>query len=319
MTQRLHSIARSLPEPRRRRPWLALTLALSLGAHIGLAAMLWVEQKPQPAVGAVVSVEIVADAGAARSSTAQAALGEPARASEAAKPETAPTPTAVEAPEAPRAVRAPAPTTPPLAETPKPPAPERAKDAPRLAKDLPRPEPVPPVRPTPTADTAKPAVPEIVAERRIVKVALRRPARIPPPPAKTPRLAQSSTRSSEAGQPARRQTAAAPIVAADAAPASGPDTGTSPPRYGFGSAANPIPRYPETAREQGWEGVVLLSIAVAADGRAESVRISQSSGHGLLDAAAVDAVRRWRFEPARRAGVPIPGTATVPIRFRLED
>jgi protein TonB len=63
----------------------------------------------------------------------------------------------------------------------------------------------------------------------------------------------------------------------------------------------------------------MLTVSVAADGRAERVSISRSSGHSLLDASAVDAVRRWRFEPARRAGAPIAGTATVPIRFRLED
>jgi protein TonB len=87
----------------------------------------------------------------------------------------------------------------------------------------------------------------------------------------------------------------------------------------LGSAANPLPRYPEIARERGWEGVVLLTVGVAADGRAETIAVGRSSGHAVLDQAALEAVRRWRFAPARRAGVPVAGTAAVPIRFRLED
>ncbi|HEY7607946.1 MAG TPA: TonB family protein [Alphaproteobacteria bacterium] len=323
MNQASNSIAREMAEPRR-RPWLAATLALSLAAHIGLAATLGVEQKPQPDVGAIVDIEIVADAGAARPGAANAAVGGPSRAAqEPAKPETAPTPKAVQAPNAPRASHVPTPNAPalPSRAPPKPPLPERAKAAPAAPTVLQRPEHVPPVRSPPAADVPKPAAPEIVALRPAVPVALRRPARIPPPPAKTPRLAapSNSGRAADSSGPARPQTASVPIVAADAAPGSGPDTGTTPPRYGFGSAANPIPRYPETARARGWEGLVLLSVRVAANGQAASVSISQSSGHGLLDDAAVDAVRRWRFEAARRAGVPIAGTATVPIRFRLED
>jgi protein TonB len=114
--------------------------------------------------------------------------------------------------------------------------------------------------------------------------------------------------------------------AAHVAPGAGPSAETmqpgpasSPPRYGVGSAANPAPRYPEMARERGWEGLVVLAVNVAADGRAESVSVSRSSGHRVLDQAALEAVRAWRFEPARRGGLPIAGNALVPIRFRLED
>ena len=57
---------------------------------------------------------------------------------------------------------------------------------------------------------------------------------------------------------------------------------------------------------------------VNAAGRVDSVRIQQSSGYGILDEAAVRAVRRWRFNPARRGENPISSHVTVPIGFKLQ-
>ena len=48
--------------------------------------------------------------------------------------------------------------------------------------------------------------------------------------------------------------------------------------------------------------------------------IRQSSGYGMLDTSAAETVReRWRFVPARRNGVPVESTVTVPIRFRIRE
>ena len=82
--------------------------------------------------------------------------------------------------------------------------------------------------------------------------------------------------------------------------------------------ANPLPPYPLVARRLGKEGVVLLEVLVAPDGRAADVRMIRSSGFAPLDESAVTTVReRWRFVPARRDGVPVESRVTVPIRFRL--
>jgi protein TonB len=68
------------------------------------------------------------------------------------------------------------------------------------------------------------------------------------------------------------------------------------------------------------EGLVLLDVLVAADGRPAEVRLAQSSGFAPLDDAAVSTVRqRWRFLPARRGGAPVESRVTVPIRFRIAD
>lgn len=83
--------------------------------------------------------------------------------------------------------------------------------------------------------------------------------------------------------------------------------------------ANPLPPYPIVARRLGKEGVVLIEVLVAPDGSPADVRLVQSSGFTPLDESAVATVRsRWRFVPARRAGVPVASRVTVPIRFRLD-
>jgi protein TonB len=83
-------------------------------------------------------------------------------------------------------------------------------------------------------------------------------------------------------------------------------------------ANNPSPPYPWEARTRGQQGVTRLRLRVTPDGRVLEARILESSGHESLDAAAIAAVRRWRFEPALRDGVPVFANATVTITFTLE-
>jgi protein TonB len=66
-------------------------------------------------------------------------------------------------------------------------------------------------------------------------------------------------------------------------------------------------------------GTVLLRLNIDAQGRVTAVAISRSSGHALLDRAAVDAVRQWRGRPAEQDGVPIETTALLPVKFELSQ
>jgi protein TonB len=75
--------------------------------------------------------------------------------------------------------------------------------------------------------------------------------------------------------------------------------------------------YPEAARKQGLEGVVVLLLSIDATGHVDRVEISESSGHTLLDEAAVQAARTWRFDPAMKNGQPVPGSLVRRVRFRL--
>ncbi|MBF0272685.1 MAG: TonB family protein [Magnetococcales bacterium] len=83
-------------------------------------------------------------------------------------------------------------------------------------------------------------------------------------------------------------------------------------------AANPKPDYPRSARRLGQEGTVLLTVEVTAAGGVAGVGVRKSSGFESLDQAATEAVRRWRFIPARRNGLLVAATVSVPIRFALQ-
>ena len=81
---------------------------------------------------------------------------------------------------------------------------------------------------------------------------------------------------------------------------------------------NPPPQYPQTARRNEWQGKVIVRAIVNPAGRVESVSVFRSSGHSVLDRAALDAVRRWRFRPGTVNGEPSRSTVEVPVNFRLE-
>jgi TonB family protein len=82
---------------------------------------------------------------------------------------------------------------------------------------------------------------------------------------------------------------------------------------------NPSPGYPEMARQQGYEGVVLVAAEILADGRVGKAIISKSSGYAILDQTAIKAVMTWKFEPAKKSGIPYKTWAELPIKFVLND
>ena len=79
------------------------------------------------------------------------------------------------------------------------------------------------------------------------------------------------------------------------------------------------PVYPPRCLRMGIEGVVKVRVLVGEDGKAQEVTVSRTSGDAALDAAALDAVRMWRFQPAKRDGVALRAWAVVPIEFKLID
>jgi TonB family protein len=79
------------------------------------------------------------------------------------------------------------------------------------------------------------------------------------------------------------------------------------------------PPYPKRARTMGWEGTVVLRVVVSADGTAADVAVHRTSGHPLLDQAAVTAARGKRFAPERDGGFTRSSVAEVPVRFVLTD
>jgi protein TonB len=83
---------------------------------------------------------------------------------------------------------------------------------------------------------------------------------------------------------------------------------------------NPVPTYPASARRREQQGTVTLKVQVGADGSVVRAEVAESSGYEALDDAALQSVRaRWRFVPARRAGVAFESWVLVPIRFALTE
>ena len=78
------------------------------------------------------------------------------------------------------------------------------------------------------------------------------------------------------------------------------------------------PKYPEVARRAEREGLVTIEFTVDVDGKAVDIKVVKPIGSGF-DEAAIAAVKKWRFTPAKRGGEHVPMRVRVPIRFTLED
>ena len=82
---------------------------------------------------------------------------------------------------------------------------------------------------------------------------------------------------------------------------------------------NRAPDYPQLARRRGLEGTVKLEVLVNPAGRVDSVRLAHSSGLRILDRAAVTAVKKWLFTPAREGNKNVAMWIRVPVSFTLHD
>lgn len=78
------------------------------------------------------------------------------------------------------------------------------------------------------------------------------------------------------------------------------------------------PRYTSGALSAKIEGSVWLELVVNREGRAEEIRVLRSLDAGGLDAAAIEALRLWRFAPGRLAGSPVDVLVTVVMDFSIQ-
>ncbi|MEM1082146.1 MAG: energy transducer TonB [Pseudomonadota bacterium] len=91
------------------------------------------------------------------------------------------------------------------------------------------------------------------------------------------------------------------------------DSVDSPPRPTFQA---PV-AYPRTARSQGIQGYVVLSLLISAAGEIEKVQVLEAEPAGIFEQAAEEGVRNWRFEPAQYQGRNVKVWAKQRIRFDL--
>ena len=202
--------------------------------------------------------------------------------------------------------------------------------------------PVPPARPkaAPPAPTPTPEPPK--PEVRVEQTPIEKPAPPPPPP---PPAVQAPVKSLPADpvestglpeappRPPSRGTGSGGGVGSGAGQGIGEGTGgglgagtgggTGGGVYQPGAGIDPPtlvrevrPVYTDEARRQRLEGDVILEIVVRSDGTVGSIRVKRSLGGGL-DQRAIDAVRQWRFNPARRHGTPVDVAVEVAVEFKL--
>ena len=193
----------------------------------------------------------------------------------------APRPAAPRPTALPRLIEAPRSVAPPVTPIPPPP----------LVAAPPPPASVPPVT------SAAPPTPPSTSPREPFAAAAAEPA--------------GTTAELSAGAPKATTVAPPPVVAALP---DGAVTRTVTPSGGY----QVHPSYPSTARRLGIEGTSLLRVFVGADGRVTDIEVDQSAGHPDLDRAAIDAVRRWKFEPGRRGSEPIGMWVRLPVQFVLK-
>lgn len=79
------------------------------------------------------------------------------------------------------------------------------------------------------------------------------------------------------------------------------------------------PLYPRVARESGWEGTVIVRTLITPDGVPSQLEIRKSCGHEALDLAAQEAIKSWKFQPAKDGNIPIAKWVDIPIKFDLNS
>jgi protein TonB len=173
--------------------------------------------------------------------------------------------------------------------------------------------PSPPVaQPVAAPQVPKPAPPKPVAKPIARPVAKPAPTPEPAPRPVTPALSESAA-------PPPDDTAATEAAPAARGRPSTESAESAPVAIDLGAAyrLNPAPDYPPLALRRGWQGTVRLRVALDPEGHPTHVDLAASSGHPMLDEAALAAVRRWRFSPATRVGKPVAATVEVPIVFKI--
>lgn len=104
-------------------------------------------------------------------------------------------------------------------------------------------------------------------------------------------------------------------------PGYGGGIGGGPFRVGGGVSAprtiyDPDPDYSDEARKARYQGSVLLWVVIGADGIPRDIKVARSLGMGL-DEKAVEAVRKWKFEPGKKDGHPVAVQVIIDVNFRL--
>ena len=190
----------------------------------------------------------------------------------------------------------------------------RVEEKPQV-KDTVKPMPVKPVQAVKTVKPKEPVKPKAVPKLKALSKASATAT-----PKATPSTARISVTPSS---PPSADSSSVPLRNPNGANA-GVSSGAGTTDYVGPSASadylkNPHPKYPKISLRRKEAGTVLLALTVTAEGRAKDVRVLKTSGYPRLDKAALDAVKDWRFIPAKRLGRPVDADYELPIHFKLRQ
>ena len=188
-------------------------------------------------------------------------------------------------------------------------------------------EPVPESKPEPVPEPKPEPKPTLKPEPKPKPKPIAQPKPKPPRPAPPSKKAVTVPEPEpESSSPPRAAKAAAPLAgleqpaAASSAPSrQEPLQPVLPPRSDASHLNNPAPAYPALSRRLGEQGRVLFNVYILANGAVGEINLRRSSGYPRLDEAALAAVQRWRYLPARRGTEPIPFWYVQPIIFELNQ
>lgn len=174
------------------------------------------------------------------------------------------------------------------------------------SKSQPEADPVPEPEPEPLPK------PKIKPKPKPEAVPEPKPAESEPvePKSPKPEPAQSFPQSVEAAPPVARP----PAPSGQAGPVQTAFGGPEGPRF----RERVMPEYPLRARRMNREGVVILELHINAEGQLTDATVLEKAGHGM-DEAALQAIRRSTFFPARQDGSPVASRARLSIRFQLRE
>lgn len=166
---------------------------------------------------------------------------------------------------------------------------------PKVAPPPPKAEPEP-VKPQPKPITKQPPLKQTAPKQKT-----------PPPVAK----AASAAPAPASTKPVTRQ--------APASSAKTTEPSTQLPSADAAGLNNRAPVYPMLSRKRKEQGTVWMLLLVSKDGLVTELKLKKTSGFDRLDQAALQAVKKWKFQPALKQGQPIDYWYELPLKFSLQQ
>ncbi len=168
--------------------------------------------------------------------------------------------------------------------------------------------PEPKIAPPPPKAEPEPQKPQPKPKKPPLKPQPKPTQKTPPPVAKA-----------AAAAPAPAPSKAVRQKAASSSPAKTAEPTTQLPSADAAGLNNKAPVYPMLSRKRKEQGTVWLLLLVSKEGLVTELKLKKTSGFDRLDQAALQAVKKWKFQPARKQGQAIDYWYELPLKFSLQQ